>query len=48
MGVAEGGKEVCLLGGFENRLLGYKTCQNTFKYLKQDDSIDLRMFGKFL
>lgn len=46
VGVAEGGKEVCRLGGYESRLLGYRTFQNAFMYQKYGDAIDLIMFGK--
>ena len=47
VGVDETGKEVCRLGGYENTLLGHVTNQNVFTYQKYDDSIDLRMLGKF-
>lgn len=37
--------DVCKVGGYENTLLGQKTCQRVFAHLKHTNSIDLTMFG---
>lgn len=47
MDVDERGKEVCKVGGYENTLLGYKTCHKVFAHKKYSDSIDLKMFGTY-
>ena len=44
--VDEEGREVCCLGGHENLLIGYETCQRVFAHSMYSDSLDLKMFGE--
>lgn len=48
MKVDEEGSDVCCLGGHENTLLGYETCQRVFAHSVYSDAIDLKMFGECL
>ena len=42
----EEGREVCCLGGHENTLLGYETCERAFAHSEYSEAIDIKMFGK--
>ena len=46
VGVGEGGKDICLLGGYENTLLGFQPSHRVFAYKEYSSAIDLMMFGK--